>query len=339
MSAFLSASFPTEPLARFEHFAHRDLMAVEDHLNNVIIPHRLTSPSCLPLGSFRHSGVDFGSFNLSSVRYDFDGGELRVACPVMDDDYRIQVTVNGAGRVEDASHGVTFGPTAFVIIHPNRSFSETFDARCHHLLLTVKRQALEQAYADWVGRPPSDRLQIDSSVIDVAGEGRALVRYLAMLCRLLDNDCPTALASEIPHAIIDCLPGLLLRTLPHNHSEEFHRSAEPLDPAYLRRVEDYLLEQASEDISMRDLVRVSGCSARAIHHSFRKLRGVSPMRYLRDYRLAMSRDALLEARATGGSVTEIALSCGFTHMSKFTAHYKARFGETPSQTLRGGARD
>ena len=99
VSAFLTACFPTEPLSRFDHFVHRDLDAVEDHLNNVIIPHRLTSAATTPLGSFRHGGVDFGSFNLSSVRYNFDGGELSVACPVMDDDYRIQVTVAGtAGK-------------------------------------------------------------------------------------------------------------------------------------------------------------------------------------------------------------------------------------------------
>jgi AraC-like DNA-binding protein len=334
VSAFLTACFPTEPLSGFDHFVHRDLDAVEDHLNNVIIPHRLTSAATTPLGSFRHGGVDFGSFNLSSVRYDFDGGELSVACPVMDDDYRIQVTVAGAGRVEGHGSGASFGPAGFVIIHPNRAFRETFDGRCHHLLLTVKREALEQAYAEWVGHPAQERLCIQSSVVDVAGEGRSLVRYLGMLCRVLEREASIAKAPEVPHAVVDSLPQLLLHTLPHNHSKEFHRTPEPLDPAYLRRVEDYLLGKASEEVCMADLVRISGCSARSIHYSFRKLRGVTPMEYLRDYRLAMSRQTLLQPSNAGRSITEIALSCGFNHMSKFTAHYKARFGETPSQTRR-----
>ena len=334
MSAFLTASFPAEPLARLEHFAHGDLGAVEDHLNSVIIPHRLTSQTSVPTGSFKHSGIDFGGFNLSSVRYDFEGGRLSVACPVMDDDYRIQVTVNGGGRVEDADEGTTFGRHGFVIIHPNESFRETFDARCHHLLLTVKRRALEQAYTDWVGRPPPEKIRIESSVVEVTGEGRALVRYLAMLCRLLDKECSFTQAPNVAHSVSDSLPALLLHTLPHNFSEEFHRRPEPLDPAYVRRVEDYLLAHATEDISMQELVQASGCSARSIHHSFRRLRGISPMRYLRDCRLDMSRDGLRNARANGQSVTQIALACGFTHMSKFTACYKARFGETPSQTRR-----
>jgi len=34
------------------------------------------------------------------------------------------------------------------------------------------------------------------------------------------------------------------------------------------------------------------------------------------------------------SVTEVALSCGFTHLSKFARDYQDRFGERPSVTLR-----
>ena len=333
MSSFLTASFPAEPLTRFQNFTHEDLAAVEDHLNHVIIPHRLTSSANVPQGNFRHSGVDFGAFSLCSVRYDFDGGRLRVTCPSMDDDYRIQVTVSGSGRVgNDAGEEFFFGPTGFVIIHPNRAFDETFDSRCHHLLLTVKRRALDAAYAEWTGHLPTERLRLESSVVKVDDEGRPLVRYLAMLCGLLDANDAQRGAPELPRSVVQSLPLLLLRTLRHSHSDEFRREPEALDPAYVRRVEDYLLAHAREDITMSELVAVAGCSARSVYHSFRKLRGVSPMRYLRDYRLAISREQLRDARATGKSVTEIALACGFTHMSKYTAWYKARFGETPSAT-------
>jgi AraC-like DNA-binding protein len=333
VSSFLTASFPAEPLTRFPNFAHEDLAAVEDHLNHVIIPHRLTSSANVPHGSFRHSGVDFGAFSLCSVRYDFGGGRLRVACPSMDDDYRIQITVSGSGRVGNhTGEELFFGPTSFVIIHPNRAFVETFDSRCHHLLLTVRRRALETAYAEWTGHLPTARLRIEPSVVKVDGEGRPLVRYLAMLCGLLDANDRQHSAPELPRSVVRSLPQLLLRTLRHSHSDEFHRKPEAFDPAYVRRVEDYLLANAREDITMGELVAIAGCSARSVYHSFRKLRGVSPMRYLRDYRLAISREQLQDAQATGKSVTEIALACGFTHMSKYTAWYKARFGETPSAT-------
>jgi len=36
------------------------------------------------------------------------------------------------------------------------------------------------------------------------------------------------------------------------------------------------------------------------------------------------------------SVTEVALSCGFNHLSKFAKSYRERFGELPSETLAQG---
>jgi AraC-like DNA-binding protein len=83
---------------------------------------------------------------------------------------------------------------------------------------------------------------------------------------------------------------------------------------------------------MHDLVTVAGCSARSLHYGFRQHRGIGPMRYLRDYRLARSRADLLAAGRHHRAVTEIALDNGFTHLSKFAAAYRARYGETPSQT-------
>jgi AraC-like DNA-binding protein len=35
-------------------------------------------------------------------------------------------------------------------------------------------------------------------------------------------------------------------------------------------------------------------------------------------------------------VTQIALACGFTHMSKFARDFAARFGETPGKVLGRG---
>ena len=56
------------------------------------------------------------------------------------------------------------------------------------------------------------------------------------------------------------------------------------------------------------------------------------MRYLRNVRFQRAREALKRGQAET-SVTEIAKSCGFNHMSRFSAEYRKRFGENPSETL------
>jgi len=39
------------------------------------------------------------------------------------------------------------------------------------------------------------------------------------------------------------------------------------------------------------------------------------------------------ARGAAG-VTKVALDCGFSHLGRFAAQYRAQFGELPSQTAR-----
>ncbi|MEX1147182.1 MAG: helix-turn-helix domain-containing protein, partial [Sphingomonadales bacterium] len=57
---------------------------------------------------------------------------------------------------------------------------------------------------------------------------------------------------------------------------------------------------------------------------------------LRDLRLDHAYAELSRSTRTGCTVTEVAMAAGFTHLSKFAAYYKARFGESPSDTARRG---
>jgi AraC-like DNA-binding protein len=61
----------------------------------------------------------------------------------------------------------------------------------------------------------------------------------------------------------------------------------------------------------------------------------TPTSYLKNARLERARSDLADARANSGvSVTGVAMRWGFTHLGRFATTYRARFGETPSQTLR-----
>jgi len=74
-------------------------------------------------------------------------------------------------------------------------------------------------------------------------------------------------------------------------------------------------------------------SRRTLQNSFRQVADTTPVHYIRCLRLAAVRTQLLSTRPNRMTVTEAAMSCGFTHLSHFTEHYKALFGELPSETL------
>ena len=63
--------------------------------------------------------------------------------------------------------------------------------------------------------------------------------------------------------------------------------------------------------------------------------GLSPTQYLREVRLRRVREDLSREENRDRTVSEIAGGWGFTHMGRFSHYYSDRFGELPSETLRG----
>ena len=102
-------------------------------------------------------------------------------------------------------------------------------------------------------------------------------------------------------------------------------------PRHVRKVQEYLNAHAHEPVRAEDLARVAGVSLRSLYAGFKAFSGVSPMQYLKDLRLERARADLLAGK---GSVGSVALLWGFGHLGRFSADYRARFGESPSESLR-----
>ena len=64
-----------------------------------------------------------------------------------------------------------------------------------------------------------------------------------------------------------------------------------------------------------------------------------PHRYLRLQRLARVRAALRHADPATANVSDIARRHGFLQLGRFATQYRAVFGEVPSTTLQGAAKD
>ena len=89
-----------------------------------------------------------------------------------------------------------------------------------------------------------------------------------------------------------------------------------------------LMEQHIEKpLTMAQMARQAGISARQIERYFGRYVGLSPMAYYRRMRVRRGH-ALL--KQTSLSVMEIALICGFASQSNFTTRYRDEFGITPS---------
>jgi transcriptional regulator GlxA family with amidase domain len=100
-------------------------------------------------------------------------------------------------------------------------------------------------------------------------------------------------------------------------------------------VEDYIRHHYAESLTVEKLAGVAGVSTRTLFAGFRDFRRVSPMTYLKSFRLDKARQALQSGELGGvAGVTKIAFDSGFSHLGRFAQHYRSRFGELPSATAR-----
>lgn len=119
----------------------------------------------------------------------------------------------------------------------------------------------------------------------------------------------------------------------HNHSSALLRPQSPAAPYYVRRAEAYMEEHFREPLSLADIAAHAGVGARSLQNGFQNFRHMTPMAFLRRLRLEHAHHNLLVADPAFTTVTDVAISCGFSHMGEFSALYKRTYGETPSQTL------
>ena len=96
----------------------------------------------------------------------------------------------------------------------------------------------------------------------------------------------------------------------------------------------YISRHYHEKLLLEDIAAAGHVSRSKCCQIFRRFMGQTPIDFLNTYRLKISRDML---SGTDRSVTEIALACGFNHLSYFSRLFLRTYGCTPSECrARGG---
>lgn len=202
------------------------------------------------------------------------------------------------------------------------------------IVLKTSYSALDRRFREISGRAPKGRIRFDRSVDLSSGPGALARQTLMNIVSLLETDS-AIVTNELLRVAMDEMLLATLLSLPHNHAEQLQGDSGDVAPHYLYRAEEFIEAHFAEPIKIRDVVQVCGCSASLLHRAFQKYRDYTPAQFLAGQRLDAARRRLLSV-SPNATVTSIALDCGFVHLSRFSANYRQRFGESPSETLRRG---
>lgn len=203
--------------------------------------------------------------------------------------------------------------------------------------ITVGTNEMHRRLTDMLDQPILRRIRFAPDV-SLASPAAGLAATLSQLVHEgVDGDAvllkyPAALTS-LREAILH----LLLEGMPHSYSEQMSRQARMPSPGHVKRAIDFMAANAASPLRLSDIALASGTSVRSLQGGFMRFRGMSPMAHLRHIRLHGVRSDLLAAGA-GATVSHIAHTWGFPHLSSFSTLYMRAFGELPSATLRRASR-
>lgn len=274
--------------------------------------------------------TDLGALSFFILRY---GAAVHIEAGRLNGFMLFQVPLSGSAQIRVGNHSVTASPRMGALVSPTLPLQLDWSEGCEQMLVKIPRERVEETCRELLGDDlRHGSIEFDPGMPLGGAVGRAWQHHLGGL--LANRGFATeAHARPMIHAQEQTLIHHLLLRQPSNYSERLWRRPAAAPQRKLRVAEEFIRSHLFEPLTLEQVAAACGASLRSLCQAFRAHYQCSPMVYVRQARLDAARSAL-QAAAPGAQVTDIALGCGFTHLGRFASSYRARYGETPLQTLR-----
>ena len=281
--------------------------------------------------AFAGDVVMLGPITVGQISY---GVDINVNIADLETSYHVLAPLTGTLRSRHRGTAVLADRGRAAVYRPVGDIDLQWPADCRLMSVKVERAALERELDAALDQQIVSPLLLGESFDVADGPGRtwvALVRLLhAELCSADGLAARPRMAARWRDMVIS---GLAL-TVEHPYGDEPAGLQGPRRPRTVKRTLDAMHAEPSRQYTAGDLASIAGVGVRVLQESFRQHVGVSPLAYLRRLRLDGVHQELSRSDPWQVNVSDVAYRWGFTHLGRFAGAYRARFGESPSQTLR-----
>jgi AraC-like DNA-binding protein len=285
------------------------------------------APPSQPLPSIVR-GVRLGHMALGVMRF---GAETRLnAAPLAA--YHVALSLNGNLRMYTGSRLQTVRPGVAVATVMQPILIPSWPPDAAVLGILIRPSSLESEFEAITGRRTAGPVRLAPEADLTRSAGRSWLSVVGLLLtELATTDSLTHASRSHREELEHLLMRSLLRAWVRDPFGEAWREDPPARRGAVKAVIDAIESAPGEQWSLSQLAHVAGISGRRLEQGFREQVGISPLAYLQNVRLERAHHDLLGG---AGRVTEVAMHWGFTHLGRFAGAYRARYGESPSETQR-----
>jgi len=304
-----------------------------EHALNLVAPQRILDAS---VGNHADGKVTYqgqGELGIFRARI---GRDVDLMLEPEEGDDRIAFVLAASGTGELLFNGKTFSHASdrAVIMTSGSERMLKFSEETETNAFLASRVRLAECCAKLLGHDIPGFVDFDVQADLETAAGRSWLRLLSYAEAELADPHSLIRQSSVAWSQFEhrLLTGFLLCQR-HEHSQALLAPQTAAVPFYVRPAEAYIEAHFAEPLSLADIAAQAGVSARSLQGGFQSFRHMTPMMFLRSVRLQRAHEALRAGDPALTTVTQVALACGFTHMSEFDTAYRSVFGVTPGQTL------
>jgi len=309
-------------------FTSNNLLEAQSSVGRVMTPHELHITNDFHRLDANMHYLPFDDISLYRLRY---GSSVSIHIPSIQDYYCVQIPLSGRAHVVNGNDQTESNIQLASVLNPHVPTDMTWDYDNDQFMIRISRSLMERTAIGILGHDIDEPL-----MFDVGFHWQQSPEWFYVLSYLVDYYSQSNPSLTKNRLIISQINQLVATTLFSSHQHSYmnrsNKQRTSIRPRHIKRAQDYLEAHAHESITVEFLASLCGVSVRSLYTGFRDFVGVTPMQYLRNLRLDRIRTELLTSEAK--SVTSVAMRWGFSHMGRFSAEYKRRFGESPSQSFR-----
>jgi len=254
------------------------------------------------------------------------------------DYYIIDIPLRGTNHVDIEGKKFDVTPGFLSVTPPKKHAKFIQDSDCVLITVIIERKSLEGFLIGESNTLLVDPVEFRMLQSLEEGVSRSFLRTIMNTWQELKDTAAPLSNPVMARATGKQIIASLLTAIPNNYGEYLILAPERINtPLCILKAESYIVANLKEQISVHDLIEISGVSERSLFQNFKKYRGQSPMAYVRSLKLKMARKDLIGGNIQDTSVTNIALKWGFPNLGTFSSRYAKQFLEKPSETLRSCA--